>query len=56
MAFAGIVFSLLAVLFGFIGIATSHADPSIDLAGVVCLGVWALLITMQSVIALLDIK
>lgn len=56
MAFAGIVFSLMAVVFGFTGIATSHASARIDLYGVVCLGLWAILIAAQSVIALLDIK
>jgi uncharacterized membrane protein len=56
MAFAGIVFALLAVVFGFIGIARSHTIPCVDWAGVVCLGLWAILIAAQSVIALLDIK
>lgn len=55
MAFVGIIFSLAAVVLGFIGIATSHASARIDLYGVVCLGVWAFLILVQSVIALLDI-
>ena len=56
LAFSGIVFSLLAVLFGFIGIAIGHSHECVDWAGVTSLAAWAILITVQAVIALRDIE
>ena len=56
LAFSGIVFSLLAVLLGFVGMDTAHSYEWVDRAGVLCLAAWALLITAQAVIALRDIK
>jgi hypothetical protein len=56
LAFSGIVFSLLAVLFGFVGMATAHCHKWVDLVGVVCLAAWAFLIMTQSVVALRGIK
>jgi hypothetical protein len=55
LAFVGIVSSLLSVLFGFVGIANSHSTRWVDIVGVVCLAVWAVLILAQAGIALLDI-
>jgi|HubBroStandDraft_5_1064220.scaffolds.fasta_scaffold446766_2 hypothetical protein len=55
IAFSGIICSLLAVLFGFIGLGTAHCYRWVDIAGVSLLAAWALLIVTQAAISLRDI-
>jgi hypothetical protein len=56
LAFAGIVFSLLSVVLGFLGMETAHQWPGVDWAGAICLAVWAVLTLTQAGIALKDFK
>jgi hypothetical protein len=56
VALAGIIASLLSVLFGFIAVGTEHACKWVDVMGVACLGVWGVLTAIQATIALRDIK
>lgn len=56
LAFAGIAASLVAVVLGLIGIGTLHRNRRVDVVGVICLGVWAITIAMQAIVALMDIE
>jgi hypothetical protein len=56
LALVGIASALASALLGLIGIATSHAHPSVDQAGVALLGVWGLLVLAQSIGAVLEIE
>jgi hypothetical protein len=56
MAFAGMEAALLSVILGFIGIATGHSSPAVDWLGLFSLAAWAVLISLQAVTALRDIK
>lgn len=56
VSFSGIIFALLAVTFGFVGIGTAHAHGWVDELGTFCLLAWAMLTVAQAVIALRDLK